>query len=56
MSAAVYNSAMREAGDDVKLMLELMRHAKITTTMKVYAQPGMENKRAAQRKAEDLCP
>ena len=30
-----------------------MRHAKISTTMEVYAQVGMENKRAAQRREVD---
>jgi hypothetical protein len=33
---------------------ELMRHAKISTTMEVYAQAGMEKKRAAQRRAVDV--
>ena len=31
-----------------------MRHSKISTTMEVYAQAGMEQKRVAQRKAVDL--
>ncbi len=31
-----------------------MRHAKISTTMEVYAQVGMEKKRVAQRKAVDV--
>jgi site-specific recombinase XerD len=31
-----------------------MRHAKISTTMEVYAQAGMEKKRLAQRRAVDV--
>lgn len=31
-----------------------MRHAKISTTMEVYAQAGMEKKRVAQRRAVDV--
>jgi hypothetical protein len=38
----------------VKVVQELMRHAKISTTMEIYAQAGMEHKRVAQRKAVDL--
>jgi hypothetical protein len=38
-------------GDDVKVVQELMRRAKISTTMEVYAQAGMEKKRVAQRRA-----
>jgi hypothetical protein len=38
----------------VKVVQELMRHSKISTTMEVYAQAGMEKKRAAQRRAVDL--
>ena len=49
-----YSSLLAATGNDVKVVQELMRHAKISTTMEVYAQAGMENKRAAQRKAVDL--
>jgi integrase len=49
-----YSSLLATTGNDVKVVQELMRHAKISTTMEVYAQAGMENKRAAQRKAVDL--
>ena len=31
-----------------------MRHSKISTTMEVYAQAGMDKKRAAQRRAVDV--
>ena len=41
-------------GDDVKVVKELMRHAKISTTMEVYAQAGMEKKHVAQRRAVDV--
>ena len=41
-------------GDDVKVVQELMRHAKISTTMEVYAQAGMEKKSVAQRRAVDV--
>jgi len=49
-----YSSLLAATGNDVKVVQELMRHAKISTTMEVYAQAGMENKRVAQRKAVDL--
>lgn len=49
-----YSSLLAATGNDVKVVQELMRHAKISTTMEVYAQAGMEKKRAAQRKAVDL--
>lgn len=49
-----YSSLLAATGDDVKVVQELMRHAKISTRAEVYAQAGMENKRAAQRKAVDL--
>jgi hypothetical protein len=38
----------------VKVVQELMRHAKISTTMEVYAQTGMEKKRVAPRRAVDV--
>ena len=41
-------------GDHVKVVQELMRYATISTTMEVYAQAGMDQKRVAQRKAVDL--
>lgn len=49
-----YNSLLATTGNDVKVVQELMRHAKISTTMEIYAQAGMEHKRVAQRKAVDL--
>jgi hypothetical protein len=44
---------LAETGNDVKVVQELMRHSKLSTTMEVYAQAGMIKKRAAQRKAVD---
>ena len=49
-----YSSLLAATGNDVKVVQELMRHSKISTTMEVYAQAGMEKKRAAQRKAVDV--
>jgi site-specific recombinase XerC len=49
-----YSSLLATTGNDVKVVQELMRHAKISTTMEIYAQAGMEQKRVAQRKAVDL--
>lgn len=49
-----YSSLLAETGNDIKVVQELMRHAKISTTMEVYAQAGMEKKRVAQRKAVDV--
>ncbi len=49
-----YSSLLAATGNDVKVVQELMRHAKISTTMEVYAQAGMEKKRIAQRKAVDV--
>ena len=48
------SGASAATGNDVKVVQELMRHSKISRTMEVYAQAGMEKKRAAQRKAVDL--
>jgi integrase len=49
-----YSSLLAETGNDVKVVQELMRHAKISTTMEVYTQAGMPKKRIAQRKAVDV--
>jgi hypothetical protein len=44
---------LAETGNDVKVVQELMRHSKLSTTMEFYTQAGMTKKRAAQRKAVD---
>lgn len=49
-----YSSLLAATGNDVKVVQELMRHAKISTTMEVYTQAGMDKKRIAQRKAVDV--
>jgi integrase len=49
-----YSSLPAATGDDVNVVQELMCHAKISTTMEVYAQTGMEKKCAAQRRAVDV--
>jgi integrase len=51
---STYSSLLAATGDDVKVVQELMRHAKISTTMELYAQAGMEKKRLAQRRAVDV--
>ena len=48
-----YSSLLADTGNDMKVVQELMRHSKLSTTMEVYAQAGMSKKRAAQRKAVD---
>jgi len=48
-----YSSLLAETGNDVKVVQELMRHSKLSTTMEVSTQAGMLKKRAAQRKAVD---
>jgi integrase len=48
-----YSSLLAETGNDVKVVQELMRHSKLSTTMEVYTQAGMTKKRAAQRRAVD---
>jgi integrase len=48
-----YSSLLAESGDDVKVVQELMRHAKVSTTMEIYTQARMSKKRAAQSRAVD---
>jgi len=45
---------LSEYGDDVKVVQELMRHAKINTTMEIYTHARMEKKRQAQSKVVDV--
>lgn len=49
-----YSSLLCEYGNDVKVVQELMRHAKISTTMEVYTHARMEKKREAQSKVVDV--
>jgi integrase len=49
-----YSSLLADSGNDLKVVQELMRHAKLSTTMEVYTHARMEKKRVAQRKAVDV--
>jgi integrase len=49
-----YSSLLAASGNEVKVVQELMRHAKLSTTMEVYTHARMETKRVAQRKAVDV--
>jgi integrase len=45
-----YSSMLSEHGNDVKVVQELMRHAKLSTTMEIYthARMGKSGKRKAR--------
>jgi integrase len=43
-----YSSLLAATGNDVKVVQELMRHAKVSTTMEVYTHAEMEKKRRAR--------
>jgi integrase len=49
-----YSSLLAQTGNDVRVVQELMRHAKSSTTLEVYTHAGMDKKRVAQRKAVDV--
>lgn len=49
-----YSSLLAHTGNDVRVVQELMRHAKASTTLEVYTHAGMDKKRVAQRKAVDV--
>jgi len=49
-----YSSLLAESANDVKVVQELMRHAKISTTMDIYTHARMERKRSAQSKVVDV--
>jgi len=49
-----YSTMLAEHGNDVKVVQELMRHAKLSTTMEIYTHPRMEKKREAQSKVVDV--
>jgi integrase len=38
----------------VKVVQELMRHAKLSTTIEIYTHPRMEKKREVQSKVVDV--
>ncbi len=48
-----YSTLLSERGSDVKVVQELMRHAKLSTTMEIYTHPRMERKREAQSRVVD---
>jgi integrase len=48
-----YSSLLSECGNDVKVVQELMRHAKLATTMEIYTHARMVKKREAQSKVVD---
>ena len=48
-----YSSLLSEYGNDVKVVQELMRHAKIATTMEIYTHARMVKKREAQSRVVD---
>jgi integrase len=41
---------LAEHGNDAKVVQELMRHAKLSTTMEIYTHPGW--KRSGRRRAK----
>jgi site-specific recombinase XerD len=49
-----YSTLLADNGNDVKVVQELMRHAKLSTAMEVYTHARMEKKRVAQRRAVDV--
>jgi integrase len=49
-----YSSLLAESGHDVKVVQELMRHAKVSTTMEIYTHARMAKKREAQSKVVDV--
>jgi integrase len=48
-----YSSLLAHTGNDVRVVQELMRHAKVATTMEIYTHAAMDKKRVAQQKAVD---
>ena len=48
------STILAEHGNDVKVVQELMRHAKLSTTTEIYTHPRMEKKGEAQSKAVDV--
>ena len=50
----VYSTLLSECGNDAKVVQELMRHAKLSTTMEIYTHPRMERKRETQSQVVDV--
>jgi len=50
----IYSSLLSECGNDVKVVQELMRHTKVSTTMEIYTHARMDRKREAQSKVVDI--
>ncbi len=48
-----YSSLLAHTGNDMRVVQELMRHAKLSTTMEVYTHARMDKKRDAQQRAVD---
>lgn len=48
-----YSTLLSECGNDAKVVQELMRHAKLSTTMEIYTHPRMERKRETQSQVVD---
>jgi len=49
-----YSSILKDNGEDVKVVQELLRHASTKVTLDVYAQALTPAKRAAQRKVVQM--
>lgn len=49
-----YSTLLKDNGEDVKVVQELMRHANITTTMNIYTRALTPAKRRAQSKVVDV--
>jgi integrase len=49
-----YSTLLSQCGNDVKVVQELMRHAKLSTTMEIYTHPRMERKRETQSQVVDV--
>lgn len=49
-----YGSLLAENGKDIKVVHELMRHAKVAATIEIYTHARMDRKRAAQSRVVDV--
>jgi len=48
-----YSSLLAHTGNDMRVVQELMRHAKLSTILEVYTHSRMDKKRTAQQRAVD---